>query len=381
LTSETNIAEPVNGFELGYRPALDGLRGVAILAVMAFNGHLAFVRGGFVGVDMFFALSGFLITCVLLQAYSQTSSIRLKDFYVRRALRLLPALFLLIACFIAYALIFQDGDRTSTTLRGVVYTVFYVANWAQVPPMPPGIGLLSHAWSLSVEEQFYILWPLLLILLLKLKNKRLVLAILGFLTAISILTSVLLWNAGAHHLRLYFGSDVRAHELLIGCMAALLFSWGAFQQTPRLKRTLHAASGISLVAILLSFYLVRYDEAFVYNGGFTLVAVATTLLILDLLLFPSRLSRLFEIAPLVWIGKISYGLYLWHFPVFEISRKLFEGRLGPVPYQTAGVLATLLIAAASYYFLEQPFHRLGRNWGSKPTNAPLLTSESRAATI
>jgi peptidoglycan/LPS O-acetylase OafA/YrhL len=368
----------VNTFELRYTPALDGLRGVAILAVMAFNGHVAWMRGGFVGVDMFFALSGFLITCVLLQGYGRTSSIRFKEFYFRRALRLLPALFGLIVLCVVYALIFQEGEGTTATLKGVVFTLLYVANWAQVPPNPPGIGALSHAWSLSVEEQFYIVWPLLLFLLLKLKSRTLVVAILCALISISILTSVLLWNTGAPHLRMYFGSDVRAHELLIGCIAALLLSWGIFEPTRRLRLTLHAASAASLAVLFVSFYFVRANAGFVYNGGFALVSIGTAVLILDVLLFPSRLSHLFEFAPLVWVGKISYGLYLWHFPVFEASKRLFDGRMSPFFSGLIGVGLTVLVATVSFYWLEQPLRKLGRRKPGADTTSPLLPGSSSA---
>lgn len=374
--------ENLKTFELGYSPALDGLRGVAILAVMGFNGHLAWMRGGFLGVDIFFALSGFLITCVLLQGYFKTSSIGLKNFYFRRALRLLPALLALIVFCAAYAFLFQTGDKTIATLKGILYTLLYVANWAQVPPNPPGIGALSHAWSLSVEEQFYIVWPLLLLVLLQIKNRRLIVAILGSLIAISLFISVLLWNANTPHLRMYFGSDTRAHQLLIGCTAALLLSWGSLRSTQRLRWPLHAASAVSFVGILLSFYFVRHTEAFVYNGGFALISLATTILILDVLLFPSLLSGMFEFAPLVWIGKISYGLYLWHFPIFEASKRLFEGRTSPVLYQVVGVVATFVVAAASFYFLEQPFLRLRRRFSVKDTPPPLPAHGSQtAATI
>ncbi len=346
------------GFQLGYVPALDGLRGISIIAVMAFNGHMLWMQGGFVGVDIFFVLSGFLITSLLVQGYRRTSRMGFKNFYFRRALRLLPALVLLMLFCVAYALILQPADKAAITLKGVLYTLFYVANWVQVPPNEPGIGALSHAWSLSVEEQFYIVWPLVLLILLKLRNKVAVLAILSALIGVSILSSVWMWHQNVPYLRMYFGSDTRAHELLIGCVAALLLSWGTFKRTTGLRRGFHVLSAISLAGIVLSFFLARHYGAFVYNGGFALISVGTAVLILDLLLFPSALSRVFEFAPLVWIGKISYGLYLWHFPIFEASRKVFEGRMNPILFEVIGVAATMLVATASYYLLEQPFLRL-----------------------
>jgi peptidoglycan/LPS O-acetylase OafA/YrhL len=366
-------------FQLGYAPALDGLRGMSILAVIAFNSHLLWVQGGFVGVDIFFVLSGFLITSLLVQGYHRNSGIGLKNFYFRRALRLLPALVLLMLFCIAFALVFQPDDQAAVTLKGVVYTLFYVANWAQAQPNAAGIGPLSHAWSLSVEEQFYIIWPLLLLVLLKLKSKGLVLAILSSLISLSILTKIWFWYIKEPYLRVYFGSDTRAHELLIGCVAALLLSWGTIQRTNKLKWVFHVVSGISLAGILLSFFLVPYKPPFVYGGGFTIVCFGTAVLIVDLVLFPSLLSRCFEFRPLVWIGKISYGLYLWHFPIFGFARKFFEGRVSPVFIDLACLALTVLVAAASYYILERPFLRLRRRFITNYAATCLLTSMSRTA--
>jgi peptidoglycan/LPS O-acetylase OafA/YrhL len=372
------IDKDAGAFQLGYVPSLDGLRGLAILAVMGFNAHLGWTHGGFLGVDLFFALSGFLITCVLLEGYAKTFTIRLKEFYVRRAFRLLPALFALMAFCVAYALLLQSGEKTMTTLGGVFYTLIYVANWAQVPPNPPGIGPLSHAWSLSVEEQFYIVWPLLLLVLLKVNRRWLIVSVLILLIASSIALNIFFWNSGTPHLRMYFGSDTRAHQLLIGCAAALLLSWGTFN-SQKLRLPFHALAAVSLVLILLAFYFASHTGPFVYNGGFALIALGTTVLILDFFLFPSGVSRVFEFAPLVWIGKISYGLYLWHFPIFEASRRVFEGKMNPIFYQIIGFITTLLVATASYYLLEQRFLRFNRKGRSTDPAHPLLTHPSQTA--
>lgn len=376
-TRDTNNANPTH-FQLGYQPALDGLRGISILAVMGFNGHLLWLEGGFIGVDIFFVLSGFLITFLLVQGYREKYGIGLWHFYFRRALRLLPALVAVIVACIVYSLLF-DHAKPVIKWKGVLFTLFYVSNWAQVPPMGPGLGLLSHTWSLSVEEQFYIIWPLLLLVLLKLKSKPVVLTILCSLVTISVFMNVWFWHAGVPFLRMYFGSDTRANELLIGCIAALVLSWGMLQPSNRLKWAFHSASLISLAGILISFFLIRHNGAFVYNGGFTLISIATAVLILDLLLFPSRLSRCFEFAPLVWLGKISYGLYLWHFPIFEATGKLLEGNVSPVFYGITGVVVTLLIATISYYFLEQPFLKLKHRYSNNNANPHLSPVQTPTA--
>ncbi|MCO6509296.1 MAG: acyltransferase [Aridibacter famidurans] len=365
-------------FKLGYQPSLDGLRGIAILAVLAFNGHLLFMQGGFLGVDVFFVLSGFLITSILLQDYSKTSRFDFRDFYIRRALRLLPALFALILFVVTFARVFETGDSLSNTLNGVMYTLFYVANWAQVPPFPPGIGPLSHAWSLSVEEQFYIVWPLVLFLLLRLRSKIIAAATVTGMILGSVMTSVLMWNAEVPYLRMYFGSDVRAHELLIGCLAALMLYWGVFSEKEKFRAAFRLLAPLSLAGIVISFFAVSHQTAFVYNGGFALVSAATAVLILGLVLYPSKLSRVFEVAPLVWIGQISYGIYLWHFPVIEGTKKFFEGAMPPVFLAAAGVLMSVAVAAVSYYLLELPFLRLKRRFrreqGSKRMVVPKPTA-------
>ncbi len=377
--------EDQSDFQLGYSPALDGLRGISILAVLAFNGHLVWMRGGFIGVDIFFVLSGFLITVLLVQNYHRTSEIGLKNFYFRRALRLLPALLALMLVSTAFVLLFQSPEKIVTTIKGELYTLFYVANWAQAPPRSPGIGPMSHAWSLSVEEQFYIIWPVLLFVLLKMKSKRVVLFILLSLVVISILLNVWFWQTGVPYLRMYFGSDTRANEILIGCIAALLISWGVFQRVEgskwagHLKWAFHSTAILSLSGILLSFFLVRHNQGFVYNGGFALISVGVALVILDLVLFPSATSRIFEFALLVWIGRISYGIYLWHFPIFEASRQLFEGRTSVIFYQIFGLIATFLVAAASFYLLEQPFLKLRRRFGTSRPESDLFPVSTRTA--
>lgn len=374
-----------NAIQIGYLPSLDGLRGVSILAVMAFNTQPLFIKGGFVGVDIFFVLSGFLITTLLVQNFNRTSGIGLKHFYFRRALRLFPALFALLIFYAVYAFLFQPADKAVMTLKGELYTLFYVANWVQVPPNSTHMGGLSHAWSLSVEEQFYIIWPLFLLLLLKLKSKRVMILILLSLVTISVSLNVWFWQTGVPYLRMYFGSDTRANEILIGCIAALLLSWGTFQRIESskwagqfnwVKWTFHSMALVSILGIVLSFFVLHHYDAFIYNGGFALISIGVSFIILDLVLFPSPISRVFEFAILAWIGRISYGLYLWHFPVFEASRQLFEGRTNAIFYKVFGLVVTFMVAAASFYFLEQPFLKLRRRFSFQDTAAqPLLTHQ------
>lgn len=351
-------------FELGYSPALDGLRGLSILAVLGFNGHLSFVRGGFIGVDIFFVLSGFLITSLLVQEHNRGAGIRLRNFYFRRALRLLPALFGLMSFCAAYATLFQSREKALITWKGILYTLFYVANWAQIDSLSASIGALSHAWSLSVEEQFYILWPLLLIALLKLRKTRIV-AVLLILIAVSVAWSAFLWQHQPNYLRMYFGSDTRANELLIGCLAALLVSWGSLPKLRYARVTFRLLSVAGSAGVLYSIFAARYYSSFVYNGGFALISLGVAAIIIDVVVFRSPLGRAVGFKPLVWIGKISYGLYLWHFPIFYALRQSLASRVNPFVLAVLCVVAVFVIATLSHYFLEKPFLKLRRRYGQQ----------------
>jgi peptidoglycan/LPS O-acetylase OafA/YrhL len=342
---------------LGYRPALDGVRGIAILAVLAVNSLLPFFRGGFIGVDIFFVLSGFLITSLLMEEWFSSGTISLKHFYARRALRLLPALFVLLIASCLYGFLFQSREMAMVTWREVLWVFFYFANWMLT--MKHEVGSLDHAWSLSVEEQFYLLWPILLLALLRLRAKRdqmlvlLLLAIVG-----SFAWRAFLWHRGAHYLRLYYGTDTRADALLIGCVIGMLFSTGRFRSSDlRVYALLALFGGAFLFGVGM---LVTHDSPFLYRGGFTLVALAAAGVIVEIVSSPTNFAtRILSASPLVWIGRISYSLYLWHYPVLHALRvERFDG-LGwsPVLLQVIRFGAVFGAACASFYLVEQPFLR------------------------
>ena len=351
-------------FELGYSRPLDGLRGVAVLAVMAFNAHLSFFKGGYIGVDLFFVLSGFLITSLLVQEFHRTANINLRNFYYRRALRLLPALFVLMLFISAYAAILQPKEKAVTTWNGVLCTLFYVANWAQTGDA--GIGALSHCWSLSVEEQFYLIWPLLLILLLKSRFKRWgILVTLGLMMAASFVWSALLSYKGVGSNRIYLGSDTRAGELLVGCLVALFLHWGLVPKTNVVRNALRFISILTFAFIGYTVVAVEAKSAFLYRGGFFLISVGTAGVIAYILFFPSIVSKVMRFRPLVWTGRISYGLYLWHFPIFEGSRQALENRLNSFVYQGLRFGAVFIVATASFYLLEKPFLKLKQRYSDR----------------
>jgi peptidoglycan/LPS O-acetylase OafA/YrhL len=362
---------------LGYRPALDGIRAIAILAVFAFHGSTPLV-GGFIGVDIFFVLSGFLITTLLLQEWSRTHTIRLGDFYLRRARRLLPALFVTIAGVgVIYAF---DPD-----LRGGVgfasaaaAVVFYVGNWITVFVDRPGLGLLDHTWSLAIEEQFYILWPpLLLVCLRRNWQPRRLLVLTLILGCASAALRGVLWT---QHIggNVYFRSDARADALLLGCALAAVYST---EQGRRLLQRC-AASWIPPVvaaAVLLGFGLrVGVTDRFVFVGGLSLVAVCSAVLIAHVVIAErSWVTRTLGFSTLAWIGARSYGMYLFHIPIFEVCGRILSGQPGRVVFPTQ-VALTMLAAAASYRWIESYFLLRSRHPAGAPPHVQRYARERPA---
>jgi peptidoglycan/LPS O-acetylase OafA/YrhL len=358
-------------------PGLDGLRAVAVLAVIAYHLEFSFARGGLLGVGVFFTLSGYLITDLLLAAHRR-GGIGLGEFWLGRARRLLPALFLMLAVVVAWVVLF--GPRQPTQFREAVgAAALYVANWQLVfqhvsyfasfgPPSP-----LGHLWSLGVEEQFYILWPLLLMAGMALVREptrvsgvrpRLA-ALTLLLTGLSALEMALLYRPSLDPSRVYYGTDTRAFELLAG--AALAMVWPSARLKAGVgdgaRRVLDGAGLLGLVAILLLVWRVDQYSSFLYDGGFVLLSAASALLIAALAHPACRIGSLLGCPPLRWIGERSYGIYLWHMPIIALSTPVGAHTvdLGRAALQVA---ATFAVAALSWRYVEQPIRHgaLGRLW-------------------
>jgi len=362
-------------FRLTHFAALDGLRGVAILTVMFF--HATLYRGprpsgGFLGVDLFFVLSGFLITALLMQEWQRSGGVALGAFYARRALRLLPALFTLIAVILLVPGVFYQTVRP---WRAAGLAALHTTNW--IMAFGGNVGFFDHTWSLTIEEQFYLLWPPLLVLLLTLKVRRP--AILAVVT-IGILAPTWLrfelWHGLPSVKRLYYGLDTRFDTLLIGCLVALVASWDLIPRSRRVLGTIQVAAALSAAVLAVCVATMVEESSLTYHGLGTLVAVACACLVLHVLYCPSRLSRLLlENRPLVWVGRISYGLYLWHFPIFNgMLNPTRMGKLGITgpALLTVRFAMAFLVAALSFSLIERPFLRLKRRFGRRraPVEAP-----------
>jgi peptidoglycan/LPS O-acetylase OafA/YrhL len=346
--------------------SLDGIRGLAVLSIMFFHAGATWFRGGGIGVDVFFVLSGFLITGLLLDEHRVTRRIRLRSFYARRALRLLPALLLVLAALLLWSLVGDLGAVQAGELRrGLVFTLCYAAN-LQVAFLGelPLYGLTDHMWSLSIEEQFYLIWPLVLALLLR-SGVRVRSILLGVLLAAAAgaLWRAHLWHGPADVKRVYYGPDTHADGLLIGCALALLASRRPLPRMPLLA----VAGGLFLIG------QVRFDNhlgSFGYEGGYLLTALAAAAVLTGVVGAPdARPARVLSWRPLVAVGRISYGLYLWHWPIFLI---LNGGRvhLDWLPLQLLRFAVTFAVATASFVLLERPALRLRTRFRPR---APLAT--------
>ena len=362
----TPVAEPIReegplrvAPSLPYLPALDGLRALAVISVLFYHANPVWLPGGFLGVELFFVISGYLITSLLLSEWSLTARIDLKAFWLRRARRLFPALITVLTGVIAYALLFLPDEVAG--MRGdVLSTIGYVNNWYQVfshRSYFEEIGrpsLLRHMWSLAVEEQFYLVWPLLFSVLLGRCRLKTVFWILLAGAIVSGLTMAILYQPNVDPSRVYFGTDTRAAGLLIG--AALALVWRPGVGAGSLNSTLlDTVGGFALATLIVCLGLIHEFQPLLYRGGFTLVGLATAELIAVAVHGQARwIPKLLSWAPLRWIGLRSYGIYLWHFPVLTLTRPQLDVPLDGAGLLAARFLVTFGLAELSYRFIETP---------------------------
>jgi peptidoglycan/LPS O-acetylase OafA/YrhL len=347
----------------GYRAALDGLRAVAVLSVIAYHDNYSWAKGGFLGVDLFFVLSGFLITTLLVFEFRRGSTIRLGAFWARRARRLLPAL-LLVLVFVAvyshYAVVPWERNGVRDDMFA---SLFYVANWRFIFDQQGYFQLFSaasplrHMWSLAIEEQYYLVWPLIVLGCLRVGRGSL--RVLGWVCGVGAALSIVDMRMRFHPgdpSGAYYATDARAHTLLIGALLALVLV--AWKPDARARRALAAISIPSLAAVIVAAHVVSGTAASYYHGGSALFAVVAALLIASLLQ-PGPASWLLSTRPLAWIGRISYGLYLWHWPI-DVWLVPSRVHVGTTTLNLLRLDVTFVAAVASYYLVELPIRR--RTW-------------------
>src|SRR5580693_1358787 len=414
-----------------YLPGLDGLRALAVTAVIAYHLGYGWAQGGLLGVGVFFTLSGYLITDILVGQFAASGRVRLGDFWMRRARRLLPALFVMLAVVTvwvnAFNRAFVPGYRGDVVASGL-----YVNNWWYIfqhdsyysrfaPPAP-----LDHLWSLAVEEQFYLVWPwvvLAMVLLAGWLMKRRRVRLLGpgahvggsadggaaaaasaraaatgkaggndflsgrarwamagvalVLAAASAIEMTMLYHPGFDPTRVYEGTDTRAFGLLIGAAVAMVYPTrrGGRTLSAGPRRLLDAAGLAGLVVVVLLVWRTNQYSPFMFQGGLELLSVATALVVAAVATPGGVLGRALGWTPMRWIGVRSYGIYLWHYPIIVLTAA--AGTAGtPVSAVRAVVLVavTVAIAAASWRFVEEPIRR-----GSYRRTAPATVAGAAGA--
>jgi peptidoglycan/LPS O-acetylase OafA/YrhL len=365
--------------------ALDGVRGLAVAAVLAFHGGR--LRGGFLGVDAFFVLSGFLITALLLTEHAGSGRIGLGAFWARRARRLLPALLLMLAVVLVVSRWLLPAGELGALRADALATTGYVANWrlmdrgggyfAQTAPPSP----LQHTWSLAIEEQFYLIWPLLLLALLAATRpegpRRRTVVVTACLVgaAASTLAGAIL-SRGIVTDRVYYGTETRAVALLVGCaVAALLVGRPAAEGRHRLL------GGLALLGAAVTAGLWVHADGgapWLYHGGLLAAALAVAAVIAHAVRSPhSPTARVLAVPPLVWLGRISYGVYLWHWPLFQWLDEERTG-VGGLQLLVLRCAATIAVATVSYAAVERPLRTAP--WLRRPLLTPSSAGAAMAAT-
>ncbi|UBH15479.1 acyltransferase family protein [Macrococcus armenti] len=349
-----------------YLPGLDGIRAIAVIAIIIFHLNPKWLPGGFLGVDTFFVISGYLIAMLLLNEYEQTGTINIVQFWIRRVKRLFPPALFMLLVVIQY-IIFFDRDLLYQLKKDAIAAFLYVSNWWYIfdglsyfesfEPRP-----LQHLWSLAIEEQFYLCFPLLLMLLLKRWSKKQIFIILLIVSLISSIWMSVLYDPAAGNVsRVYFGTDTRLQTLLIGVMFA--FIWPAFklkQKAPILLVLIIEALGISGLCVLM-YCIINASEnsALLFNGGFYVISIFTLFMIMSAVHPNTLMRKVLGIKPLVVIGKYSYSLYLWHYPVIVLMQAHFVKGQIPIVVHIASVIVTVMLAVLSYKLIEHPYRTLG----------------------
>jgi len=344
---------------LRYQPSLDGLRAVALGAVLVVHGLPSVLPGGFLGVDLFFVLSGFLITSLLLAEVEAAGRADLGAFWLRRARRLLPALVLVVAVTVGTARWLLPAQDPAALRADGVAALTYWANWRMILrgggdyfTRTADASPLQHTWSLAIEEQFYLLWPLLLLLALRAARPRVAIAAVSLAGAAASAVAAALLYDPARTDRVYFGTDTRAGALLVGC--ALAAALPALSRRPRGVQAAGLAGAITFAACCR---FATGHQPWLLRGGLLVPAVAAAAVLASLSMAPrSTVARILSASPLTAVGKISYGGYLWHWPLFAVLDSARTGLHG-LPLFALRAAATLSAAALSFALLERPIRR------------------------
>ena len=356
-----------------YLPSIDSLRALAVLAVIIYHVDVNYLPGGFLGVDLFFVLSGYLISSLIIKEYRKTGSLNLYNFYIRRARRLLPAVYFMITVGLVVMVLFNEVLLRKSHLDAI-FGYIYSSNWwyiFQKLDYFDSFGAQSpfkHLWSLAIEEQFYMIFPLLFLLVNRKKkskdgtyklNKNFLYVVLG-LILVSLIAHILLFDIN-NISRIYFGTDTRAFSLLVGVVGAILYPMERLHAkvTPQQNMLYSVVSLVSIATLITVMIYTSEYNTLLYRGGFLLVAILGLIVIISSGKQHTLMSRLLSFKPVVFIGKISYSLYLWHFPVLVLTTPVSEIGNPNIFFVILRIVLTFAVAIVSYVFVETPIRKLG----------------------
>ncbi|MFL0269193.1 acyltransferase family protein [Candidatus Clostridium radicumherbarum] len=351
-----------------YIASLDGLRAFAVLAVIAYHFGFSWAGGGFLGVDIFFVISGYLITSNILALQENNHNFSFREFWIRRIRRLLPAAYVMIIITFVWAALLHP-EIVSTIKGDAASSLVYISNWWFIfhklsyfnsfgQPSP-----LKNLWSLAIEEQFYIIWPIVLITGLKVFKKRTKLSKFVFMAALCSATLMaILYIPGEDPSRVYYGTDTRAFELLIGGWLAIIYPMNRISSkkiSVKQKTALNITSIITFSVFIISVIFTNEYQSFLYRGGMLLISLNAAILIACISHPSCYLGRLLSLKPLSWLGKRSYGIYLWHYPIIVLSTPVYE--IGNPAYWGVclQIVIIIIIAELSYRFIEMPIRKYG----------------------
>ena len=356
-----------------YLPSIDSLRALAVLAVIIYHVDVNYLPGGFLGVDLFFVLSGYLISSLIIKEYKKTGSLNLYNFYIRRARRLLPAVYFMITVVLVVMVMF-NGVLLKKSHLDAIFGYIYSSNWWYIfhkLDYFDSFGSQSpfkHLWSLAIEEQFYMIFPLLFLLINRKKkdkdgfyklNRNFLYVILG-LILVSLIAHIILFDIN-NISRIYFGTDTRAFSLLVGVVGAILYPMDKLNTkiTPQENLVYSVVSLISIAALITIMIYTSEYNTWLYRGGFLLVAILGIIIIISSGKQHTVMAKLLSFKPVVFIGKISYSLYLWHFPVLVLTTPVSEIGKPNIFFVVLRVILTFILAIISYALVETPIRKLG----------------------
>lgn len=418
-------------------PGLDGVRGLAVIAVLLYHFWPALFPGGFMGVDMFFVLSGYLITFLLVREYRKTGRISLKQFWLRRARRILPAALVVIAICTALVSLFR-GDIAVKVGYHALTSALFVSNWGQIAESGSyfsdnGLNIFTHYWSLSIEEQFYLVWPLLVMGILALgmrskllrrftmqsgsanttrtaganqtDNKHAQITLLLYATIaiglVSFTAMLVLYNPQEDPTRVYFGTDTHAFGLAVGAAIAFMVFRGSSFLTPRRSPTpgdsalvarfnpvLEAGAWIGFAAIVAMVLTVEDTAPFTYRGGLLIASLLTGWLVALSVRGQGSLVRVLSHPSLAWFGDRSFSLYLWHWPLFLMSKQFFTQTLemqgdfaNNIIVPCTALVATLGCTYFTFHYIENPFRLNGYRKTMMTLKGPRLAASTATASL